>query len=151
MYVTHVNSHIVYMKLGDDISLLNFKIVVAKTLIGKYSNWSPLLGWASEKLMNHPWAEKSQPACPSSSRSEWDVIIARMKAQISNLVCPIRHVACTYDWRKREIVFWSIICSFPSGFHSLLCILVNRLVSVDCLASYCVFYVVEYSYIFWIW
>ena len=44
MYVTHVNSHIVYMKLGDDISLLNFKIVVAKTLIGKYSNWSPLLG-----------------------------------------------------------------------------------------------------------
>ena len=35
MDVTHLNSHIVYMKLGDDISLLNFKIVVAKALIGR--------------------------------------------------------------------------------------------------------------------
>ena len=35
MDVKHVNSHIVYMKLGDDILLLNFKIVVAKTLIGR--------------------------------------------------------------------------------------------------------------------
>ena len=26
------------MKLGDDISLMNFKIVVANALIGKYSN-----------------------------------------------------------------------------------------------------------------
>ena len=32
------NSHIVYMKHGNDISLLNFKIVVAKSLIGRYSN-----------------------------------------------------------------------------------------------------------------
>ena len=31
-------SHIVYTKLEDDISLLNFKIVVAKTLVGRYSN-----------------------------------------------------------------------------------------------------------------
>ena len=30
--VTHVNSDIVYMKLDDDISLLNFKIVLAKAL-----------------------------------------------------------------------------------------------------------------------
>ena len=35
MDVKHVNSHIVYMKLGDDILLLNFKIVVAKALIGR--------------------------------------------------------------------------------------------------------------------
>ena len=31
-------SHIVYMKLVDDISLLDFKIVVAKPLVGRYSN-----------------------------------------------------------------------------------------------------------------
>ena len=31
--VTHANSHIAQMKLGDNISLLNFKIVVAKALI----------------------------------------------------------------------------------------------------------------------
>ena len=38
MDVTHVNSHTVCMKLGDDILLLNFKIVLAKSLIPRYSN-----------------------------------------------------------------------------------------------------------------
>ena len=38
MNVTHVNGRIVYMKLGGDILLLNFKIVVAKVLIGRCSN-----------------------------------------------------------------------------------------------------------------
>ena len=33
-----VNSHIVYAKLGNDISLLIFKVVLAKFLIGRYSN-----------------------------------------------------------------------------------------------------------------
>ena len=33
-----VNSRIVYMKLGISISLLDFKIVVAKSLIGRYNN-----------------------------------------------------------------------------------------------------------------
>ena len=36
--VTHGNSQIVYMKPDDKISLLNFKIVAAKDLIGRYSN-----------------------------------------------------------------------------------------------------------------
>ena len=35
---THVNSHMVYRKLRDDISLLKFKIFVGKPLIGRYSN-----------------------------------------------------------------------------------------------------------------
>ena len=38
MGVTHVNSHIVYMTPGDNILLLNFKIVVTKALIGRYNN-----------------------------------------------------------------------------------------------------------------
>ena len=33
-----VNSHIVYTKLGNSISLLDFKIVVSKSLIERYSN-----------------------------------------------------------------------------------------------------------------
>ena len=37
-----VNSHIVYTKLGNDISLLNFKIVVEKALIGRYSHCKKL-------------------------------------------------------------------------------------------------------------
>ena len=36
--VAIVNIHILYSKLGNDISLLNLKIVVAKALIGRYSN-----------------------------------------------------------------------------------------------------------------
>ena len=38
MDVTHLNSHTVSMKLGNDISLLNFKTVAVKALIGRYSN-----------------------------------------------------------------------------------------------------------------
>ena len=33
-----VNSHIVYRKLGNNISLQNFKIIVAQGLIDRYSN-----------------------------------------------------------------------------------------------------------------
>ena len=36
--VTRANSHTVYMKIGHDISLLNFKLVVTKAMIGRYSN-----------------------------------------------------------------------------------------------------------------
>ena len=57
MDATHVNSHIAYMKLVDDISLLNFKIVVAKALIVDTviaTDRSSLLGQTSENLMNHP-------------------------------------------------------------------------------------------------
>ena len=36
--VTNVNSHTASMKLGNDISLLNFKIVAVKAVIGRYSN-----------------------------------------------------------------------------------------------------------------
>ena len=76
--VTHVNSHIVYMKLGHDISMLNYKIVVAKYLIGRHSNLttailldcSQLLDQASENFMTHLWSENSQPVCPSYSRSQ---------------------------------------------------------------------------------
>ena len=56
MDATHVNSHIAYMKLVDDISLLNFKIAVAKALIVDTViaiDRSSLLGQTSESLMNH--------------------------------------------------------------------------------------------------
>ena len=33
-----VNSHIAYTKLGNSISLLDFKTAVGKSLIGRYSN-----------------------------------------------------------------------------------------------------------------
>ena len=58
MDVTQVNSHIFYMKLGNNILLLNFKIVVAKAWIGRYSNRNRSFSTArpreSENLMNYP-------------------------------------------------------------------------------------------------
>ena len=36
--VALVNSHIVYTKLGNEIPLLSFKIVMPKALIDRYSN-----------------------------------------------------------------------------------------------------------------
>ena len=56
MDVTHVNDHIIYMKLGDEISLPNFKIVVAKALIGKYSNCNRSLPATrpSKRKFHHP-------------------------------------------------------------------------------------------------
>jgi len=36
--VALVNSHIIYSKLGDKLSLLEYKIVIANALIGRYSN-----------------------------------------------------------------------------------------------------------------
>ena len=38
MGVTLEKSHVVCTTLGNDISLLNFKILVAKSLIGRYNN-----------------------------------------------------------------------------------------------------------------
>ena len=47
MDVTNVNSHIVYMKIGDDTSLLNFKNTVAKALIDRYGNRNRLFSTSS--------------------------------------------------------------------------------------------------------
>ena len=102
--VALVNSHIVYTKLGNDISLLNFKIVEAKALVGRYSNCKRLFNTSrSSKQKSHEPSipRDSQPRCTISWRSEWDSIIARMKAQITKLVCLVRHVVYTYARVKR--------------------------------------------------
>ena len=97
----------------------------------------PPVGQTCENLMNHLCQEKSQPTCPSSRRSEKDAIIARMKAYITKLLCPVRHVACAYAWRRRQTVFWSFVCSFPSRLHCFLYAFLRINYScVDCLASF---------------
>ena len=73
MDVTHVKNHIVSMKLGDDISLPNFKIVVAKALIGRYSNCNRSFSTnrLSKRKTHEPSMTREVPtACPSSSKSE---------------------------------------------------------------------------------
>ena len=65
---TLVKSHTVYTKLGNDISLMNFKIVTkafVDTAIAK--DRSPPVEQAFKNLMNRPCLEKSQPTYPNSS------------------------------------------------------------------------------------
>ena len=56
--VTHVNSHTVYMKLGDDISLMNLKIIVTKALTGRSSNNKRLFTTSRLKFHELPMPEK---------------------------------------------------------------------------------------------
>ena len=55
-----VNSHIVYTKPGNLISFLDFKIVVGKSFIGRYTNWrrsSPFSKTSKEKALE-AWLPK---------------------------------------------------------------------------------------------
>ena len=97
--VALVNNHFVYMKLGNDILLLNFKIAVAEALIGRYKNRKrsfPTSRPNKRKPHKPSCPEKSQSTCPNFGRSKGDIIIARMKAQITKNVCLARHVDCIY-------------------------------------------------------
>ena len=112
-------SHIAYTKLGNNTKLLKLKIIVAKALISRNSNQrdrSSLVGQTWKNFMNPPFPDKSQRTGLSFRRSKWHAVIARMKAQITNLLCPFRRVACTYAWLMRDTIFWSIICIFHQDY-----------------------------------
>ena len=70
--VTHVNSHIVYMKLGDNISILNFKIVIAKALISRYSNCNRSFSTTrrSKQKSHKPSMNKEEATQLNSSRGK---------------------------------------------------------------------------------
>ena len=98
--------------------LLWQKLSLVDTIIVR--DCTPSVDQASKNLMNHPYPENSQPTCLSFRRGNWDVIIVRMNTQITKHLCSVRHVTSMYGWLKKETVFWSIICSFPSRLHFLL-------------------------------
>ena len=70
--VTHVNSHIVYMKLGDNISILNFKIVIAKALISRYSNCNRSFSTTrpSKQKSHEPSMNREETTQMNSSRGK---------------------------------------------------------------------------------
>ena len=74
------------------------------------------VGQGSKNLMKHPCPEKSQSTCPSSSRSVWDAIILRLKAPITKLLCPVKHLTCSYAWLKKEIVFEATFVVFHHDY-----------------------------------
>ena len=78
--VALVKSYIVYAKFSNDIYLLNFKIVVAKALIGRYHNHERSFT-NGRPSMQKPY-EPSIPRevrthMPSSRRSKWDANLCK--------------------------------------------------------------------------
>ena len=65
--VSHVNSHIVDMKVGGCHIITVFQNCCGNFI---YSNCKISVGQADENLMNHLSPEKSQPPCLSSRRSK---------------------------------------------------------------------------------
>ena len=119
--VALVNSHTIYTKRGNKISLLNLKLLwqnlwLVDTVMVR--DCFLLVSQANKNFINHPSPEKSQPTCLSFRRRDWDAIIARMKAQITKHLCLVSHVACNYAWLKTGTAFWIIICSFHHDYIS---------------------------------
>ena len=75
-----------------------------------------LVGQASKNLMKHSCPEKSQSTYPSSRRSVWDAIIARLKAPVTKLLCPVKHVTCSYAWLKKKVVFEATFAIFHHDY-----------------------------------
>ena len=126
MDVTHINSHIVYIKLGNDILLLNFEIVVATALIGRYSNRNRSFSSTrpNKRKSNEPSLTREVTTCmPEFQCKQMRWHYCKNESSDLKLLCLVRHVACTY----------------ASQFYCLLYTLY---------LSYCVFYVVEYAYVF---
>ena len=94
-----VNSHIVYTKLDNDISLLNLKIAVGKVLIGRYSKSKRSFptSWPCKQKSN----EESMPKEVPTHISEFQekrmrchyCKNERMKTQTTKLLCSI-FVSC---------------------------------------------------------
>ena len=137
-----VNSDVVYAKLGMKYhywiwNLLWQKLSLIDTVIIR--DCSPLAGQASENLMNHPCSEKFQPICPSSRRSEGDVIICKNEDSDHKKLVSCK-TCCLYlclKERKERNCFLKHDFSFPSRLHCLLYAFLKIIYScVDCLVSF---------------
>ena len=78
-------------------------------MLVRYSNRKrlfPTSGPIKEKSHETSHAQRSpNPHGLSSRRREWDVIIARMKADMTKLLYPPMHEACTFVSPMRKTVF----------------------------------------------
>ena len=89
-----------------------------------------MLEFHKKKMRCHYWKNESWEF--QEKRMRWNYC-KNDKAEITKRLCPVRHVTCTYAWLKREILFWSIICSFPSRLHRLF----NTFSKIDYSCVYC--------------
>ena len=83
--VAFVNSHIIHAAMT---SLLNFKIVLAKALIGRYSS--------REKSFPTSRLRKIKPHEPSMPREVPINVSEFQETRITKRLCPVRHIARTY-------------------------------------------------------
>ena len=122
MDVTHVNSHIGYMKLVM-ILLHNFKLVVVTALIGRYSNRnrSSVTTRPRKRKSHEPFMIRAVPTC--MPEFHWKQMRCHYcKNESSDLKCFLSCQKCgLYLCLANERFFFlRIICCFQLRFHCLL-------------------------------
>ena len=106
----------------------------------------PPVGQASKNLINDPFPEKFQP-CEFRGPGEVKEIslLQEWRLKSKKILCSVRDAVFTYAWLQRETVTLLII------LH-IIYLLKNKLFLRRFLFSlyrkYCVFYIVEYAYVF---
>ena len=147
--IIHLNSHIVYMKLLDDISLLNFKIFLAKGLVSRYSHPRLFPTIKLSKQNSHETIhDQSNPNLYAwvpvdtneiSWFQEWKLRLQIFS--VLSVMCPV-----LMPGEREKFFFEASFVVFHHDFFLILYLLDYS--CVDCSGSCCVFCVVEYAYIF---
>ena len=124
--VALLNSHIVYAKLGKDISLLNFKTVVTKALSSRYSNCKRFLptSRSSKWKFHEPSIPKVPTHMPEIQEKQMRCHYCKNegsdhKTFVSCQTCSLPLGLYLYLWLTKERN-WSIIYSVPSRLQCLL-------------------------------
>ena len=153
------NRIIVYTKLGNGISLLNFKTVVVKALIGRYSNRKrsfPTSRPSEQKSQELSMPREVPTHMPKLQEKLMIYHCCKNGEPYHKLSLSCQRYGLYICLTKERNCFWSIIFSFPSGLRCLL----NTYLKInysfaDFLVSfhnkYRIIYVVEYGYTFRNW
>ena len=103
-----MNSHIVYIKLVNSISLLDFKIALAKSLIERYSNRQrsfPLSRTIKRKVLESSLPKEIPTHMPEFSEKRIQCNFCKNEGADHKTVASFRAVVCTCAVPKRENAF----------------------------------------------
>ena len=101
-----VNSHIVYTKFGNSISLLDFKIVVSKSLIERYSNRQrsfPLSRTSKQKALGSSLPREIPTHMPEFNENHMWCNFCKDEGADHKKLYLVRPAVCTCAEPKREI------------------------------------------------
>ena len=127
------------MKLGDDMSLQNFKIIVAKALINRYSNCTrsfPTIRLSKQKSQEPSMSWEFPTHMPRFQYKQMRCHYCKTERSDHKTFVYCQACGLYLCLTKEKSVFWSIICSYPSRFQCLSNTFLKISYScVDCLYS----------------